>query len=222
MIYYRTSLQLFKINWFFSASIFRNNNYRDTQQNLGLGTGILQHSAPMLKLMMINSLASTDIMTSMQYVESEYARFYNKFINTINVLQTKGYTASTSYEDWVTAALNQINIGKNNTFPFASNNVGGGTYYIPPSPSFLGVTPIYRPQKFIDYTANTPLRVIRFHDGQLKPAYDNPISSLDANNQSIIVTSSNTYDLISPYGTEIVYSWEIIVSANGFTSSARS
>ena len=196
----------------FSGSPLGNNNYRDTSQNLGLGTGILQHSAPMLKLMMVNSLASTDIMTSMQYVENEYVRFYNKFLNTINLLKTQGYTDTTSYENWVFAALNKINIGKNSTFPFASNNVGSGTFYIPPSPAFLGITPIYRPQKFIDYTANTPLRVIRFHDGQLKPAYDNPITSPDINPNQTIITASgiDTYTL----NNSLVFSWEIIVEAN--------
>ena len=195
----------------FSGTALGDNNYRDTQQNLGLGTGILQHSAPMLKLMMVNSLAATNIMTSMQYVESEYARFYNKFFNIINQLQNQGYTSATSYQDWVIAALNQINIGKNSTFPFASNNVGNGNYYIPPSPAFLGITPIYRPQKFIDYTANTPLRVIRFHDGQLRPAYDNPLTSPPTNlNQTIVATGTDTYDL----NYNLVYSWEIVVEAN--------
>ena len=195
----------------FTGNSIGDNNYRDLIQNLGLGTGILQHSAPMLKLMMVNSLASTNVSTAMQYVEGEYARFYNKFFNKIQQLKTQGYTESTSYENWVLAALAQINVGKNSTFPFASNNVGGGVYYIPPSPAFLGITPVYRPQKFIDYTAITPLRVIRLHDGQLFPAFDNPITSPDSNNNQIIIsTGATSYGL----NYNLVYSWEIIVEAN--------
>ena len=132
----------------------------------------------MLKLMASNSLDTIDIGISLNYVEGEYVRFYNKFINTILQLQQQGYTELISFPSWVTAALTHINVGKNSTFPFANNNVGGNTYYIPPSPAFLGITPIYRPHKFVDYTANTPLRVLRLHDGQLMPAYDtSPLGS---------------------------------------------
>jgi hypothetical protein len=152
------------------------NNYNNLTINFGLGTNILQHSAPMLKLMASGSLSNIDIENSLDYVEKEYVRFYNKFINTIQQLQTKGYTESTPLQTWVNDALSTINIGKNSTFPFAFNGVGGGTYYIPPSPAFLGVTPVYRPYKFVDYTATTPLRVLRLHDGQLIPAYDNPLT----------------------------------------------
>jgi hypothetical protein len=195
----------------FSGNPIGDNNYRNLTVSLGLGTGILQHSAPMLKLMMVNSISDTDISSSIHYVEKEYVRFYNKFLNKIQALQMQGFTASTSYQEWVLSALAQINLGKNNTFPFASNNVGSGQYYIPPSPAFEGMTPVYRPHKFIDRTAITPLRVIRFHDGQLMPAYDNPISDPLTNpNQTIVTTSSDTYGL----NYNLVYSWEIIVEAN--------
>lgn len=195
----------------FTGDPIGDNNYRDLTNSLGLGTDILQHSAPMLKLMMVNSLSNTDISSAMHYAEKEYVRFYHKFLNKIQSLQTQGFTASTSYQQWVAEALKQINLGKNNTFPFASNNVGNGQYFIPPSPAFLGITSIYRPYKFIDRTAITPLRVIRFHDGQLMPAYDNPITDPITNpNQTIISTASNTYGL----NYDLVHSWEIIVEAN--------
>lgn len=44
--------------------------------------------------------------------------------------------------------------------------------FVPPTPSKLGLFPLYRPEKFRDNTYTTPTNVIRGHDGSITVAFD--------------------------------------------------
>ncbi|KKK50681.1 hypothetical protein LCGC14_3122580, partial [marine sediment metagenome] len=59
------------------------NNWRETLQDRSLGTEILQHRAPMLKLMALGSNRNIDFMLSIRYVEREFSRFRNKFLRKV-------------------------------------------------------------------------------------------------------------------------------------------
>lgn len=166
----------------FDGNPLGTNNYRNTAQNRSLGSSILQHRAPMLKLMVLNSnnvttgitnsQSNTDPMLAMQYAQREYVRFYSRFIKSLNVLFKNGFTVDNSVDDWIDAALRQINVGKTKNSPWANSGYdsiqGGYTFteltnrnYIPPTATRLGIAPAYKPYVYI----NGEDLVLQTHDG---------------------------------------------------------
>ena len=165
------------------------NNWRDTAQDLALGTVVLQHRAPMLKLMILNAVNQTDALTSstalldpmaaMQWAQREYLRFYNKFITAlINLYNGGGLTASTPIDDWVTRALNTINVGKTAASPWAMSGFDGtvGRYcsspstsptWVPASAARLGAASSTIPTAFFDNTQPDQPLSLRCHNGAL-------------------------------------------------------
>lgn len=171
------------------TSPFSRTNYRDSSKIRYLGQNILQHSASMLKLMALASSPEVDIIKSINYVQREYLRFKNKFINKITQLIQTQSVDSMSYGDWVDLAIEELNVAKNTEFPF---NISGVGYkqtlspkrtYIPPTPAYLGITRVFEPGFFEDDTFNTTRRFIQGHDGSLVPAFyderDNIILELE-------------------------------------------
>jgi len=154
------------------------NNWRDTPQLRNLGLSILQHSAPLLKTMLLSSDENLDIMKASRFVEREYARFQNKFFRKITEFSKSADfdiarfpSATPSF--WVDNALSMINLSKTSDFPFYNSQMGGTNTYIPSTPSRLGVYPVYTPSKFIDDTFITPTEVIMGHDGSIYIAAGN-------------------------------------------------
>jgi hypothetical protein len=166
----------------FDGSPLGNNNYRNTAQDRSLGLSILQHRAPMLKLMTLNSnnvstgitssQSSSDPMLAMQYAQREYVRFYSRFIKSLNVLFKNGFTVDNSVDDWINTALKQLNVGKTKNSPWANSGYdtlqGGYCFtelenknYIPPTATRLGVAPAYKPLVYINGTD----LVLQTHDG---------------------------------------------------------
>ena len=170
------------------------NNFRDTKKTKGLGLSILQHRAPMLKLGSINTTKLTDLTTTvsqtdpilaMQYAQKSYQRFYNRFLQALFAIAKKqGYTAGSSVtacdpytiNTWVSAALQQINIGKSQNSPWANSGQSGtpGAYcsvqstsptYVPATPTRLGIMPAYKPIVYMDTSYTVPQLVIQTHDG---------------------------------------------------------
>jgi hypothetical protein len=152
------------------GQVIGSNNYRDTAQIKGLGTSILQHSAPLLRPMIlssgnvtvgINSVQSnTDPMLAMQFAQREYLRFYNRLITTLINLWTRGYSLDQSPEEWISVALRQVNLGKTENSPWANSGPEGaqGAYtnsksteptFVPPTAARLGVSPVYHPYVYI-------------------------------------------------------------------------
>lgn len=182
----------------FIGNSLGNNNYRDTPQNLTLGLSILQHRAPMLKLMLtgsgnvtdgvMNTSSTTDPMLAMQYAQREYLRFYGRLLRTLVSLSKNGYQLSNTPDEWLTAAFAQINLGKTQSSPWANSGYDllQGTYcsiqstsptYIPPTPTRLGITPAYHPRV---YYSGTQL-VIETHDGArilMEDEFGNPLGTI--------------------------------------------
>jgi hypothetical protein len=153
---------------------YYNNNWRDTTKNLGSGTEILQHQAPLLKAMLFASDNRFDIPTAIKYADQEYTRFKNKFAKKLNDLLIKGVLSEdTSPQTCVTTALNSLKIDKNNTFPFWLSQMAGDFYFIPPTPAYLGIlTPTLPSTSLVmDYTFGEPIEMIQGHDGSLSPAF---------------------------------------------------
>ena len=158
------------------------NNWRDTPQIRGLGLEILQHRAPLIKTMILNSgnitvginsvQNNTDPMQAMQYAQRDYVRFYNRFISALLNLSANGYTAAESPQTWVTTALKQLNLGKSPSSPWANSGPDGPkagyTYlrstaptYVPPTGTRLGATKAYYPTVY--YQGDQLM--IQCHDG---------------------------------------------------------
>lgn len=166
----------------FQGNPLGNNNFRDTKQDASLGLSILQHRAPMLKLMVLgsgdvttgitSSQSNTDPMLAIQFAQREYIRFYGRFIRSLNNLYKNGYTLNNPPEDWISAAFKQINLGKTPASPWANSGYDllQGSYcatqssepnFIPPTATRLGITPAYQPMV---YLVGAQV-VIQTHDG---------------------------------------------------------
>ena len=176
----------------FSGNALGTNNFRDTAQILGLGTQILQHRAPMLKLAIMNATELQDVTStsskidpvlSIQFAQKSYQRFYNRFLQALFSQEKRlGGNNSTSGCDprfiiqMVTSALQQINIGKTSDSPWANSGPSGiaGSYcsieavnptYVPATSTRLGITPAYYPVVYMDTSYSIPKMVIQCHDG---------------------------------------------------------
>lgn len=113
------------------------------------GKQILQHESSLLPLMITTANQNLDIVNSVMFVEHEYVRFKNRFINKLlNGYRSGSYKSKTT--DYVVDdILTSINVGKSSDFPFAINGVGStdtiAKTYIPPTPQFLGILPPTKP-----------------------------------------------------------------------------
>src|ERR1044072_1422440 len=148
------------------------NNFRDTTRNLTLGTGILQHVAPLLKAMLLASTSTYDLPQAIRYADQEYTRFRNKFLRKLIDLNNNGTVLESDLPiTWVTTALRQITRDKTSQFPFALSAIAGDQTSIPPTPTCLGIQPAAVPAMVIDSTYDPPLLMVLGHDGSLTPAY---------------------------------------------------
>lgn len=164
------------------------NNWRDTSRNPSLGVYILQHTAPMLKLAVLNSTPQTDInaitgytdpQLVMTWADKQYQTFYSRFINALfNLSTNQGYGLNQEPQIWVRDALRQVNLGKTARSAWANSGYDlsqpAGSYcqtiattpsWIPATGSRLGLSGAFYPRVFVDTTQpNNPL-VIQTHDG---------------------------------------------------------
>lgn len=163
------------------------NNWRDTGRDLTLGSDILQHRAPVLKAMLCASDDAYDIPEAIRYVDQQYNMFRNKFITKLNDLNRRGVLSTVDPtvdpNTWVITALNAIKQAKSVSFPFALNTIGGGQYFIPPTPAALGIMPTAVPTMITDNTDTSSTSLILGHDGSLTPAFgdwhDNVLLALE-------------------------------------------
>lgn len=133
---------------------------------------IVQHRSPLLRTMLLASDKRFDYLDTVRFVDSEYQRFRNKFIAQVVELHTTGALLETDDDAvWVDTILNALRITKTNEFPFSLSTVGGGQYFIPPSPSALGLLPVVEPGMEIDDTYGEPVPIIRGHDGSRSFAF---------------------------------------------------
>lgn len=167
----------------FTGSPYYTNNFEDTAKDLSLGTSILQHQAPLLKTMLLASESDFDIPSAIKYAEQEYTRFKNKFAKKLEDMHNKGVLPTaidsngnivvTNYTNCVSLALSSLIIDKNTSFPFWLSKMGGGDYFIPPTPAYLGVLPITKPSQTLitDMSYGVEVEMIQGHDGALYPAF---------------------------------------------------
>ena len=145
------------------------NNYNSTERILTTGTDILQHSAPMLKLMFLNKNKELNIQNCIRFAQKEYTRWYEKFKDIANKRINDGtYDSATDVDGFIDTVLAEINIGKDDSIPFKNSGVIGDDLWVVPSPAFLGFSPVYAPEVFTDDTITTNVvNWRRGHDGSL-------------------------------------------------------
>jgi hypothetical protein len=182
------------------------NNTGNLLVNYGRGKNIVQNTASITKMGILNSYKETDILSAIKYASYEYNRFYQKFEKKVSELNSRGFTEQNSYENWIDAILDELNLGKTSDFPFENSTVAFRNF-IPPSPSFLGMTSLYIPHVFFDTSLTVPQMMMIKHDGQLiQPQFSVPNTF-----QTIDVVSSQTDYVLNQ---SVVYPWEIVITYN--------
>lgn len=214
----------------FVGSVSGSNNWRDLAQDQGLGHHILQHRAPMLKLMILNVINQTDVfegsqsvtdpMQAMQWAQSEYLKFYNKFVNSLfNLYNNQAVTLDTAPAEWIQRALKQVNLGKTKTSAWTNSGIDMqmGAYcgsqsvnptWVPPTAARLGAAPVYQPVVFVDVTQPVnpdtqqyPLS-LRCHNGAI-------LVLKDADNQNLgeIISGSASTSAVTDLSHPIARAW---------------
>jgi hypothetical protein len=158
----------------FKGAEYSDNNFRDTPKAPNLGTHIIQHSAGLLKTMLLAGNSQLDITAAIRYADAEYARFKDKFQKKILSYTFTGRLANAeNYDVWINTALDELNKGKTKHFAFylsgmAQNESNRLPTFIPPTPSFLGVYPLYAPELISQEVEGADdVWFVRGHDGSL-------------------------------------------------------
>lgn len=158
----------------FEGAEYSTNNFRDTTKSPNLGTSIIQHSASLLKTMLLASESQLDITASIRFAESEYARFKDKFQQRIlSFVNNNRLSSATSYDVWINTALTELNVGKTKNFAFylsgmAQNEFNQLPTFIPPTPGYLGVYPLFAPEIISqEVDGADDAWFVRGHDGSL-------------------------------------------------------
>jgi len=101
------------------------NNYKDSPQNISLGSFILQNNAPLLKTMLISSADDLDIINSVRFSELQYTNFKTKYLNTAKQLINQKFTPAQIQNNevvisyWVDQIFAILNISKEFSNSFA-------------------------------------------------------------------------------------------------------
>ncbi len=155
----------------FSGNSRGPNNYRNTSRELNKGLKILNHESPLLKTMLLTGDEELSFLKSVRFAGREYSRFKRKFFNVAKQLRTTGgFTTAVPFDEWTDAAISRLNAGKNDLFPFFNSAVLSNSSFIPSTPASLGILPVFKPEMFLDETRQTPVMVIRGHDGTIVDA----------------------------------------------------
>jgi hypothetical protein len=191
--------------------------WRDSAQVRGLGTVILQHRSPMLKTMILNSndlntgilsnTSPTDPSLAIQWAEREYNRFYNRFVKSLfNLYSAMGYNRANPPQDWISAALKQVNLGKSRVSPWAYSGyeqaegfspVTSSPTFVPPTAAKLGIAPVYSPEAYLDDNYAPPKLMIQTHDGA-RIALEDPTGSMLGTIEQGLTSTRNPELLTDP------------------------
>ncbi|EBS4516334.1 hypothetical protein DQT32_02755 [Salmonella enterica subsp. enterica serovar Braenderup] len=143
-----------------------------------VGTKIIQNETSLLPLMLHSANDNLDLFGAIIFTQYEYFRFKNKF-NTQMLKMYNNDPASfmaESASNIVDMIFSQINVGKDNSFPFAIDNVGSNSTttktFIPPTPQFLGILKAYRPENATYLQAGREMGCYNIdHMGVISKAY---------------------------------------------------
>jgi len=173
----------------FTGAEYANNNYRDTAKATNLGTHIIQHSASLLKTMLLAGSTQLDLTSAIRYSDSEYAKFKAKFLQKVlGYVIDNRLSSATPFDTWISTALDDINKGKTKSFAFylsgmARTDSTALPTFIPATPSYLGIYPLYQPQSLQDSIMNDDGAIVdvwfvRGHDGAISQIEDATVAAV--------------------------------------------
>ena len=105
-----------------TGSSFGSNNYRNLDKTKRFGGIINQQLSSLLKTGFTLSNEDYDVLLALEYVSDSYNVFKKKFVQKIEQLN-KSMASSPTISGLIDQALYDINLGKNNTFPFANSDM---------------------------------------------------------------------------------------------------
>ena len=153
----------------FEGKPYSKNNWSVTEKNLGLGDSIIQSRAPMLKLMLIMGENGFDLQQAIKFAESEYVRLKLKIRERIKQgLNNATLTEQSDFETEIKNILIALNSNKTADFAFFLSRIGDGQFFIPPTPSTLGITALVEPKIILE----NDVPYLRGHDGSLSLSVD--------------------------------------------------
>jgi hypothetical protein len=103
----------------------------------------------------------------------------------------------------MTEIFNILNVGRNDSFPFATSSVSGFNH-VPPSPHQLGILPISIPHIYFEKSLSTPTFVILKHDGSIEPCRSSDFTIDD----TITIDTDFNNNILNK---RISYVWEVIL-----------
>jgi hypothetical protein len=159
--------------------------------NLSAGQSIIQSRGTMLKTMLLNADTTLDFTKAANYVEHEYIRYRNKFVQLLKQWEIQNNLVDV--ETGVLGILKQLKSAKTIDFPFYNNGVVG-EYFIPATAAFLGMTPLWKPEMTLETGRNGSIILIRGHDGSVISGFTR-IASKTAKLQGGVIVDGN--DVIS-------------------------
>lgn len=131
---------------------------------------IVQNRSPLLKTMLLANDKRFDYLDACRFVDQEYTRFRNKFVQqTLEVLRTGERLAEDSDAQWLSTVLTKLIQAKTPDFPFALSTMGGQQFYIPPTAAAMGLLGPVEPGVEVDNTYHPPVTFLRGHDGSRTP-----------------------------------------------------
>lgn len=164
----------------FEGQAFSANNWNDTDKDVSRGLTIIQHEAPLLKLMAIMANDKFSIKDAVKFVSREYTQQKARILKHVYEISLERDIRLISSELILNEALQRANAIKTKNFPFADSTVGGNNYFIPLTPSVIGINPLYKPSMNQQYVMG--------HDGSKTPLFG------DDRDRVLLVFENNIYN----------------------------
>jgi hypothetical protein len=154
----------------FKGEPYSVNNWRDTERDLGRGKSVLQHNGSMIRPMVLASNDIFNVIDAMLYVRNEYEMFIARFLRRFeDLINSSSISPHVGIASWVDSVLTNLIVTKQSDYAFSLSAMAGGQFFIPPTPSFLGLLPNYRPKKLV----RDGVTYIQGHDGSMRTLFGN-------------------------------------------------
>lgn len=151
----------------FTGQPYGYSNWNSTPKDPAKGVVIVQHEAPLLKLMALTERDEFSVPDAIRFVEREYTRFRLKFLKQVRELSYQQDNDAFDPKVLAMSVMRQVSAGKTSSFPFHDTLVGGAQYFIPLTPALIGITPLVKPEWIIDDSSGVEVEVLRGHDGTM-------------------------------------------------------
>jgi hypothetical protein len=149
----------------FTGEPYSTNNWKDTERDLSKGRCILQHNASVVRSMVLASRDDFNVIDSIINAKNEYETYIRKFITRFGELYKSGMIpVNATVASIVDATLTNLITTKQSENAFSLSDMAGGQYFIPATPSYLGILPSYVPA-IINQDGDS---LLQCHDGSLR------------------------------------------------------